>query len=156
MVEFAFFVLALALPPGNEPAASPVPPRVYGFGLPAQAQQSRTDKPVLQEPAPRRRKRDWLYHGLEVNYALLNALDLVTTFSSLAHGAREANPVAGALLRNKPAAVLIKGGITGGVLFALRRVKQHDSTLAYTTLGFLNVVYGVVVAHNFGVYFRLK
>ena len=69
---------------------------------------------------------DWLYKSLAVNYVALNTLDLLTTFYSLDRGAKEANPIARAFIKNRPLAILIKGGVTGGVLFALAQVKKEN------------------------------
>lgn len=102
------------------------------------------------------KQHDWYYTGLEVNYIALNALDLITTFHSLGRGAKEANPVAKLFIKKRPLAIVLKGGITGVVLFGLTRVKKRDKRIAYVTLGLLNVAYGLVVANNIGVYLRLN
>ncbi|MFQ5864343.1 MAG: DUF5658 family protein [bacterium] len=101
-------------------------------------------------------RRDWFYTGLEINYALLNTLDLITTFNSLESGAREANPVARLYIKNKPLAIIIKGSITAGTLYGLAHVKQENKKAAYITLGLLNVIYGFVVRNNIGVYLQLR
>ncbi|MFQ5637142.1 MAG: DUF5658 family protein [bacterium] len=93
---------------------------------------------------------------MAINYVVLNSLDLITTFASLGKGAKEINPVTRLFVRNKPAAVLFKAGVTGGILWALTKTKKHDKRAAYITLGFLNVLYGVVVANNIGVYLQIK
>lgn len=87
---------------------------------------------------------------------MLNALDLVTTFLALENGAKEANPVAKLFINNKPVAILIKGGVTTGVLHLLRKVKTEDKKAAIITLGMLNLLYGYVVTKNFGVFFEVR
>lgn len=100
-------------------------------------------------------KRDWFYTGLQINYVLLNSVDLATTLYSLDHGAEEANPLARYLVKNKVATVVVKGGATAAVLFMLSKVKSQDKRVAYVTLGVLNLVYGLVVRNNVGVALRL-
>lgn len=101
-------------------------------------------------------RRDWFYTGLEINYALLNTIDLITTFHSLKYGAREANPVARLYIKNKPLAIIIKGSMTAGILYGLTQVKHKNKKAAFVTLGLLNVIYGFVVQNNVVVYLQLK
>jgi len=103
-----------------------------------------------------RSTRDWFYTALEVNYVVLNTLDLITTFEGMSAGAREVNPVARLYISNKPAAVLIKGATTTATLIALSHVRRRNQPAAYITLGVLNVFYGFVVGNNIGVYFELN
>lgn len=93
-------------------------------------------------------RRDWLYMGLEMNYVALNAADLITTFYSVDRGAREGNPLARLFMSKKPLAVVVKGGVTFGVLAALRYVKGENKKAAYIALGLLNAMYAVVVTNN--------
>lgn len=99
---------------------------------------------------------DWLYRGLEINYALLNAADLATTIYGLRRGAKETNPFARPFVRSTPGVILVKGGLTFGVLWALRRTREKNKGLAFATLGVLNVIYGVVVRNNIGVVVKLN
>lgn len=92
--------------------------------------------------------KDWLYTGLEMNYIVLNAADLLTSFYSIDRGAKEGNPVARLFIENKPVAVAVKGGLTVGVLAALRYVKGENKKAAYLALGMLNAMYAVVVTNN--------
>ena len=105
---------------------------------------------------PRKQSSDWLYKSLAVNYVALNTLDLITTFYSLDRGAQEANPIARAFIKNRPLAILIKGGVTGGVLFALAQVKKENKKAAQITLGVLNIMYGLVLRNNIGVILQLN
>lgn len=100
--------------------------------------------------------RDWFYTALEVNYVLLNTLDLITTFKSLDYGAKELNPIAMTFVKNRRLAIVIKGAATGGVLFALSRAKRKDKKAAYVTLGLLNLMYGFVVHNNIVVYLKMR
>lgn len=99
--------------------------------------------------------RSWFYTALQINYVLLNAVDLGTTFYSLDRGAKEANPFARTFIKNRPLAIVMKAGITGGVLWGLAHIKKEDPAAAYLTLGLLNVVYGLVVKNNIGVSLQL-
>ena len=104
---------------------------------------------------PQKQSSDWLYRSLAVNYVALNALDLITTFYSLERGAQEANPIARTFIKNRPLAVLIKGGATSGVLYALGRVRKENKKAAQITLGLLNIMYGLVLHNNIGVIIQL-
>jgi len=104
----------------------------------------------------RKQPSDWLYKSLAVNYVALNTLDLITTFYSLDRGAKEANPIAKAFIKNRPLAILIKGGVTGGVLFVMAQVKKENKKAAQITLGVLNIMYGLVLRNNIGVILQLK
>lgn len=104
---------------------------------------------------PKKRSKE-LYNSLAINYVVLNTLDLATTFYSLDHGAKEANPIARTFIKNRPLAILIKGGITGGVLVTLAKLKKRDKKAAYITLGILNLVYGFVLKNNVNVILRLN
>jgi len=110
---------------------------------------------ILDLPKQASRQSDWLYNAMAVNYVVLNTLDLFTTYKSLEKGAVEVNPIARTFVDRKPMAIAFKAGLTGGVLFALGKMKQQDKKAAYITLGLLNVVYGLVVANNIGVYLQL-
>ena len=105
---------------------------------------------------PRKQSSDWLYNSLAVNYVALNTLDLITTFYSLDRGAKEANPIARAFIKNRPLAILIKGGVTGGVLFAMAQVKKENKKAAQITLGVLNIMYGLVLRNNISVILQLN
>ncbi len=96
----------------------------------------------------KQRGPDWFYRGLEINYIVLNAADLVTTFHGLDNGAQETNPIARTFVSNKPLAVAAKTGLTIGALWALRQAWKHDRRAASITLIALNVVYGAVVTNN--------
>lgn len=100
--------------------------------------------------------RDWIYTSMEISYITLNTLDLFITHHSLDNGAKEANPIARLYIRNKPLSLIIKGGITAGILFGLTEIKKKDKKAAYITLGLLNMMYGFVVKNNIGVYFELR
>ena len=104
----------------------------------------------------RKQSSDWLYKSLAVNYVALNTLDLITTFYSLDRGAKEANPIARVFIKNRPLAILIKGGVTGGVLFALAQVKKENKKAAQITLGVLNIMYGLVLRNNIAVILTLE
>ncbi len=93
-------------------------------------------------------KPSLFYQGMELNYLMLNTLDLVTTFYGLEHGAREANPIASKFIGNRPATVLVKSGLTLATLWSLRLVRKENRKAATVGLAVLNVFYGVVVANN--------
>ncbi len=101
-------------------------------------------------------KTDWFYRGLELNYILLNAADLVTTFQGLDRGAREINPIARLFINNKPVAIVAKTGLTLGVLAALRQARKHDKRAATITLVILDLFYSAVVTNNIRVNLQLK
>ncbi len=91
-----------------------------------------------------------------MNYVMRNAVDLFTTFQSLDKGTKQANPFARLFIDNKPLAVIVKGGITAGVLFGLAQVKKEDKRAAVITLGLLDIIYGIVGTNNIGMYLQLN
>ncbi len=107
-------------------------------------------------PKKKLNQKDWFYTSLEVNYAMLNTLDLITTFYVLEHGAMELNPISKLYIHNKPLAVAVKAGLTAATLYGLNHVRHKNKAAAYLTLGLLNVVYGFVVKNNIGVYLQLR
>lgn len=130
--------------------------QVYNFN------ENATDLKSLKNEIQRKYKneqsnhRDWLYTGLEVSYVSLNIADLITSYYSLAIGAKEANPIANLYIKNKPLSFIVKGSVTVGVLYSLRQVKKENKKIAYLTLGALNTLYAFVVNNNVGVYLELK
>jgi hypothetical protein len=111
---------------------------------------------TVTAPAATAKRGDWFYKTLEVNYVLLNAADLITTFKSLDKGAREVNPIARSFITNKPLATSVKACVTAGVLLSLSKVKRENATAACVTLGVLNLLYGIVVTNNIGVYVQMN
>ncbi len=107
-----------------------------------QYQLSRTSKTSASNQS------NWFYIGLEANYVLLNAADMVTTFYGLAHGAQEANPIANRFIKNRPVTLALKTTFTIGTLWGLRQVRKESRVAATVSLGVLNVLYGLVVANN--------
>lgn len=102
------------------------------------------------------RRHDWLFSILQVNYVMLNVLDLVTTYRGMDRGAQEANPITRAFIRKKPVAIAVKSVATAGVLLALSHIKASNPTAAYVTLGALNLLYGAVVHQNISVILHLR
>ena len=95
------------------------------------------------------------YVGMEVSYLLLNGVDLATTFYGLERGAREANPIANYIIKNKPVTVAVKASLTVGTLWAVRQMRKENRTAATVTLGILNLLYSGVVANNLRVVVEL-
>ena len=58
-------------------------------------------------------------------------------------------------IKNKPISILIKGGATFSSLYFLRKAKAGDKKVAFVSLGFLNILYGLVVRNNFNVLVQL-
>jgi len=125
-------------------------------GLLATERPYETKSPNIAAEKESSSRRDWLYHGLEINYALLNVADMATTIYGLQRGAKEGNPLARSFVRSTPGVILVKSGLTFGVLWALRKGKEKNKNMAYATLGVLNIVYGVVVRNNIGVVLKLN
>lgn len=100
--------------------------------------------------------KDWFYTGMEMSFITLNVVDLALTHYSLKNGAREANPIARLYIDNVPLSIVVKGGVTVGVIYFLRRLKQERKTHAYVSLAVLNVVYGFVVNNNIGIAFEIS
>ena len=96
------------------------------------------------------------YKLLELSYLTLNTIDLVTTFYSLGRGAKEFNPIARKILQNRPLAVLIKGGLSLGVLYGLRQVHKENKIAAYVTLSLITGFYSYVATNNIVVSFQVS
>jgi hypothetical protein len=111
---------------------------------------------LLTLPTVGSQQSDWMYNTLAVNYVALNTMDLITTYKSLEKGAVEVNPIARTFIENKPLAIAFKAGMTGGVLFALGKMKKDNRPAALITLAVLNVVYAAVITNNIGVYLELN
>jgi len=97
-----------------------------------------------------------LYNLLELNYALLNAADLISTFEGLERGAVEANPVAKLWIENKPLAIFAKTGLTIGALATLRYTRRYNHKAAIITLSCMNLLYSAVVANNIRISIQLS
>ncbi len=96
-----------------------------------------------------------IYKGLEINYIVLNAADIVITFRNLDRGAKEANPLGRFVMKSRPVAVAVKAGATIGILASLRFLKKESKTEAFILLGVLNVVYSFLLKSNIKVAINL-
>lgn len=101
------------------------------------------------------KNNDWVYKSLEMSYISLNVLDLMLTFQSLDRGANEANPLVRPYIHNKPLAIVIKGGVTTGILWTFSKIKKDHRKAAFIGLTVLNLFYGAVVGNNLRIYFQL-
>lgn len=100
------------------------------------------------------KKTDWVYHSLEASYIALNTADVLITYKGLEKGLREANPFIQDIIDNKPLFIGIKAVFTFGALALIRQVRKHDRKTGMIYLIGANVLYSVVVAHNYSVVIR--
>lgn len=97
------------------------------------------------------------YCSLEASYLALNVADYITTLHALQnYPVREANPLLVEITRDPVLFALAKTGMTAGVLYTLRIVRDDRPGLAMAELIGLNLIYAGIVTHNVTVIIRLK
>ena len=151
-------VSAVAAPALAQEPASPAP-RVdlnLSAALPAMA----VIPPVLMtaEQLPsrfseplRRPGSSALMTSLYASTAVMQALDVHSTFSALGNGAREANPFMASASGNKATFIAIKAGVTLSTVLAARNMAKRNKVAAVLTLVAINSAYAMVVSHNYRV-----
>lgn len=86
---------------------------------------------------------------LYASTALLQILDVQSTFAALDRGAAEGNPMLKGLVANRPAFVAVKAGVAASTLFAINRMAKHHKLAAILTAVGINAAYSFVVWHNY-------
>ena len=101
-------------------------------------------------------KKSISYKLMEINYVVLNTLDLVTTFYALDKSAAEANPIANIYIKNKPLTIIIKSSTTLITLLSLNNLRKYHKKTAYIILGGLNILYNLVLYNNLNIIFSIS
>lgn len=98
-------------------------------------------------PMPRGRSFGML--PFYVSSAILQALDVRSTFQVLDLGGREGNPMLAALVNNRPAFIAVKSAIAASSIYAVSRIAKHNRFAAMAMGAALNSTYAMVVNHNY-------
>lgn len=90
-----------------------------------------------------------LHKSLFTSYAVLQALDVVSTVTALNSGnGREANPIVGGLAGHPAAFAAVKGaGAVSTLFFMHRYAKKHPKAAVITMIAF-NAGYSYIVTRN--------
>lgn len=89
------------------------------------------------------------FKRLSISFAVLNLLDLHSTYLVLQQGGEEKNPLVRSTVRNKPLAVSAKIVSTTAILVYVRKLKKKNSKKALRSLSLANVLLGIVVLNNY-------
>jgi Domain of unknown function (DUF5658) len=86
---------------------------------------------------------------LYASTALLQVLDIHSTFAALDRGAAEGNPVLKGLVSNRSAFIAVKAGLAASTILAISRMARHHRLAAILTAVGINAAYSFVVWHNY-------
>jgi hypothetical protein len=87
---------------------------------------------------------------LYTSFAALQGLDYVSTRRALASGAaREANPMMGAIVKNRPAFIAVKAAATAGMIVAGEKMWKKNRVAAVLFVAGANAAVAAVVVRNY-------
>jgi hypothetical protein len=92
-----------------------------------------------------------LLSSLYISTAVMQGLDLHSTFAALSHGAVEANPMVSPISSHPVAFVAAKSAVAVTTIYAAHRLSKRHKTAAAGMLVAVNSAYAVIVAHNYRV-----
>jgi hypothetical protein len=92
-----------------------------------------------------------LLMSLYVTTAVMQALDVHSTYQALGRGAVEANPLVSGMTGHKAAFFAAKASVAAASIMAARRVAEHNKVAAVLTMVGINSAYAMVVALNYHV-----
>jgi hypothetical protein len=124
-------------------AAAPV----SSVASPALAQRDVTFYRPAEEPSHSSK----LLTSLYVTTAVMQALDVHSTYQALNRGAIEANPLVSGMTGHTAAFVAAKAAVATASIMAARRMAEHNKVAAILTMVGINSAYAMVVAHNYHV-----
>ncbi|HWB17268.1 MAG TPA: DUF5658 family protein [Vicinamibacterales bacterium] len=104
-------------------------------------------RPVVDEPSHSSK----LLTSLYVTTAVMQALDVHSTYQALGRGAVEANPLVSGMTGHKAAFFAAKASVAAASIMAARRMAEHNKVAAILTMVGINSAYAMVVAHNYHV-----
>ena len=99
--------------------------------------------PAAAQPADR------LVDAMVITHAILQGLDIHSTTAVLAQGGREQNPIVRPIAGHLPAFIAVKAAVTLGVAVFAKEAKRRHRVAALVVVIGLNVLYAVVVRHNY-------
>ena len=106
---------------------------------------------------PRQVSRPMILPALYVMQGALQALDVRSTFSAIASGAHEANPVMQPFAKNQAAMLAVKAGVAASTIWMSEKMWRRGNRVgAIASMVISNAVTAVVVAHNYGVVRQLQ
>jgi hypothetical protein len=106
---------------------------------------------------PRQVSRPMILPALYVMQGALQALDVRSTFTAIANGAHEANPVMQPFAKNQAAMLAVKAGVAASTILMSEKMWRHGNKFgAIASMVISNAVTAVVVAHNYGVVRQLQ
>jgi hypothetical protein len=135
------------------PASTMVAAAMKAMADAAETPQLPRPRPLSPAPLPR---STVLLGTLYASTAIMQALDVHSTFKGLERGASEANPIMGGLVKNRPLFIVTKSLVGAGTIMAARQVAKKNKIAAVATLIGLNAMYGYVVNHNYALARRLQ
>jgi len=91
-----------------------------------------------------------------ISTAVLQALDVRSTYAVIARGGAEGNPVLASVVPNKAAFIALKAGVATATILAVSKVAKHNKVAAVMALVAFNSVYATVVAHNFSLAHQMR
>lgn len=121
---------------------------VAAFAQPVPAETAQFDRQFFTEPKIGSSK---LLSSLYATTALMQALDVHSTFSALSHGAVEANPMMKGVTSNKAAFIATKAAVAAATIMAARHVAKKNKVAAIVTLIGINSAYAMIANHNYKV-----
>jgi hypothetical protein len=111
-----------------------------------------TELVSLQPVVPQRPKfgtSKSLLNSLYATTALMQALDIHSTYRALNAGAIEGNPAMGRLTSNPGAFIATKAAVAAGSIWAANRIAKKNKVAAIVTLVAVNSAYAMIVSHNY-------
>ena len=116
----------------------------------ARAQESAVVSPSVVRPAVAPAKNT-LLNSLYVSTAVMQALDVHSTFSAFNRGAVEANPMVTPIASSPAALLAAKSAVAATTIYAAHRLSKRNKAAAIGMLVAVNSAYAFVVAHNYHV-----
>ncbi|MFI5177503.1 MAG: DUF5658 family protein [Vicinamibacterales bacterium] len=107
-----------------------------------------TSPGVRSESAP---AKSALLSSLYASTAIMQGLDLHSTFTAFDRGAVEANPMVAPIASHPAALIVAKSAVAATTIYAAHRLSKRNKAAAIGMLVAVNSAYAVVVAHNYRV-----
>ena len=135
--------------PSEVDAASGIPPGSVLGAAPSAALGEATSaaKTIEVRHAP-------TWPALQVSFAALEAMDVITTVRGIKKGLIETNALMRGVAGNPVALEAVKGGAAAATLLLARRMAKRNRPAAVLTMVAVNAAYSVVVARNLATHRR--
>ena len=113
-------------------------------------------RPIQIAPVNRRAGSSAALRSLYASTAIMQGLDVHSTFAVLNRGGGEGNPLMAGLVKNKAAFIGVKAAVAASTIMAARQIGKRNKLAAVVTLVAINSAYALVVQHNYRVARDLK